>query len=48
MKPEQAQRLRDILLMLGVLIMFSSYLFGETLLWVGMVIMFFGLILLSF
>ena len=34
MKPEQAQRLRDILLMLGVLIMFSSYLFCETLLWV--------------
>ena len=32
MKPEQAQRLRDILLLLGTLIMFSSYLFGEALL----------------
>ncbi len=44
MKPEQAQRLRDILLVLGVLIMFSSYLFGETLLWVGIVVTFSGLI----
>lgn len=44
MKPEQAQRLRDILLMLGALIMFSSYLFGEALLWVGMVVTFSGLI----
>ena len=44
MKPEQAQRLRDILLMLGTLIMFSSYLFGQALLWVGMVITFSGLI----
>ena len=44
MKPEQAQRLRDTLIILGALVMFSSYLFGETLLWVGMVIMFFGLI----
>ena len=44
MKPEQAQRLRDILLMLGALIMFSSYLFGEALLWVGIVVTFSGLI----
>lgn len=44
MKPAQAQRLRDILLLLGTLIMFSSYLFGETLLWVGIVVTFSGLI----
>lgn len=32
MKPQPAQRLRDILLLLGTLVMFSSYLFGDMLL----------------
>ena len=44
MKPQPAQRLRDILLLLGTLVMFSSYLFGDMLLWVGMVIAFSSLI----
>ena len=44
MKPEQAQRLRDILLVTGFLVMLSSGLFGETLLWVGMVIAFTSLL----
>ena len=44
MKPQPAQRLRDILLQLGTLVMFSSYLFGDMLLWVGMVIAFSSLL----
>ena len=38
MKPEQAQRLRDILLIAGFLVMLSAYLFGDALLWVGMIL----------
>ena len=38
MKPEQAQRLRDILLLLGAFVMLTSPLFGEAQFWVGMVI----------
>ena len=44
MKPQPAQRLRDILLVTGFLVMLSSVLFGETLLWVGVVIAFSSLI----
>ena len=38
MKPEQAQRLRDILLTIGALAMLSSYLLGDVLFWAGLVI----------
>lgn len=38
MKPQQAQRLRDILLLLGAFVMLTSPLFGEAQFLVGMVI----------
>ena len=44
MKPEQAQRLRDILFLLGAVVMLTSYLFGEVILCIGMVIAFSGLV----
>ena len=44
MKPEKAQRIRDILLITGFFVMLSAYFFGETLLWIGMVISFSSLI----
>ena len=44
MKPQQAQRLRDILLLLGAFVMLTSSLFGEVLFWVGMAITFSSLI----
>ena len=38
MKPQPAQRLRDILLLLGAFVMLTSPLFGEAQFLVGMVI----------
>ena len=40
MKPAQAQRLRDMLLLAGFLVMLSSYLFDEALLYIGMLVTF--------
>ena len=44
MKPEKAQRLRDLIFIAGFFVMLSSYLFGEALLWIGMIVSFSGLI----